>query len=192
MRNAQTLKKSNTGFTLIELMITLAIAVILITLAVPSFSLMIHNSKVTSATNEFVSALNLARSEALKRSNNVTVCKSNSGFTACSTTATDNYTTNGWLVFPDCGVLGTVDTTADCDGDGVNDNDFNNIIKIGESNENIDLTSTVGFITYDLSGRIAGATPTFNVKSTNAATNAAIKKNKVSISRIGRVKSEKI
>ena len=192
MTTPQITKKPSAGFTLIELMITLAIAVILITLAVPSFSLMIHNSKVTSTTNEFVSALNLARSEALKRSNNVTVCRSNSNFSACSTVTTENYTTNGWLVFPDCGVLGTVDTTADCDGDGVNDNDFNNIIKIGESNENINLTSAVNFVTYNLSGRVVGATPSFYVQSIHAASNTAIKKNKISINRIGRVKSEKI
>lgn len=184
------------GFTLVELMITVAIAMILVTLAIPSFSLMINNAKVTSLTNEFVAALNLARSEALKRSNTVTVCRSNSAFTACSATGAKDYAANGWLVFPDCataGTLGTVDTAIDCDGDTVNENETNSIIKVGESNEFINLTSTVDFITYDLAGRInGGTTPEFSVKHTTSGTNTDIKQNKITINRIGRVKSEKI
>lgn len=189
--------KKMSGFTLVELMITLAIAMILITLAVPSFTLMINNAKVTSATNEFVAALNLARSEALKRSNTVTVCRSNSDFSACSTAASENYTTNGWIIFPDCldvGTLGVIDTTIDCDGDGNADNEFANRIKIGESNDDVNLTSTVDFITYDLAGRIrinGGTLPTFDVESIHASTNTSIKKNEITINRIGRVKSAK-
>jgi len=185
-----------TGFTLVELMITIAIAMILATLAVPSFSLMINNAKVTSSTNEFVAALNLARSEALKRSDNVTVCRSNSDFSACLATGTKDYAVNGWLVFPDCssaGTRGTIDTSIDCDGDGTNENEKDGIIKVGESNDYINLISTVDFITYDLAGRIVGGTtPTFSVKHTTATASPEIKQNQVSISRIGRVKSEKI
>jgi type IV fimbrial biogenesis protein FimT len=63
------------GFTLIELMMTLTIAVILLTVGIPSFNTTIRNSRMANYVNQFVSALNLARSEALKRNNRVTVLR---------------------------------------------------------------------------------------------------------------------
>ena len=181
-------KNLSTGFTLIELMITIAIASILMTLAVPSFSLMINNSKITSATNEFIGSLNLARSEALKRSSDVSVCKSNTAFTACDTTAA-TFTTNGWLVFTDCNANGVVDkttATAACTDGGVD-----TILKVGESNDSVKIEVGIDYVTYNLSGRIdGGGLPSFVVKTTSS--NASVKKNKITINRIGRVSSEKI
>jgi len=55
------------GFTLIELMITVAIASLLLTMAVPSFNTMTKNNRLTSNVNQLVAALNLARSEAITR-----------------------------------------------------------------------------------------------------------------------------
>ncbi len=186
-------KKLVAGFTLIELMVTIAIASVLMTLAVPSFSLMINNSKVTSGTNEFVASLNLARSEALKRSSNVSVCKSNVALSACDTTAA-TFTTNGWLVFSDtCGVTGVIDsdaataTTPAC-------NDVR--IKAGEPDDQISIREDVAVgaadidvVTYNLSGRVAGTPPLFKVETLTG--NTSVKKNRIQINRIGRVKSEK-
>ena len=56
----------SSGFTLVELMITLAIAGILVAVGIPSFNSTISDSRLTSYANEFVTALNLARSEAIK------------------------------------------------------------------------------------------------------------------------------
>ena len=57
----------SSGFTLVELMITLAIAGILVAVGIPSFNSTISSNRLTSYANELVTALNLARSEAVKR-----------------------------------------------------------------------------------------------------------------------------
>ncbi len=55
------------GITLVELLVTLAILAILMAAAAPSFSGFLRSSELTAVANSFVSALNAARSEALKR-----------------------------------------------------------------------------------------------------------------------------
>ena len=64
---------NNKGFTLVELMITLAIAAILMALAVPSFNSTIKNSRISTQSNELITSLNYARSEAIRRGADVTV-----------------------------------------------------------------------------------------------------------------------
>jgi type IV fimbrial biogenesis protein FimT len=65
--------KNRLGFTLIELLITIVVLAVLLTLAAPSFRDVIQNNRVTAQANELVSALNLARSEAVKRGRNAQV-----------------------------------------------------------------------------------------------------------------------
>jgi len=90
-------QRTGKGFTLIELMVTLAVAAILLTMGVPSFRATVENNRLTAAANELVGALNLARSEAIKRGVRVTVCKSSDGAT-CTTSG--NWE-QGWIVFTD-------------------------------------------------------------------------------------------
>lgn len=85
------------GFTLVELIITLAIAAILITMAVPSFRETISNNRMATQANEFITALNLTRSEAVKRGQRITLCKSADG----ATCATAGNWEQGWVVFTD-------------------------------------------------------------------------------------------
>ena len=59
--------RSMEGVTLIELMITLSVAAILLSLAIPSFQQIAATNRVAGLTNELTAALNLARSEAIKR-----------------------------------------------------------------------------------------------------------------------------
>ena len=64
---------SVSGFTLSELLIVVAIAAIMATLAVPSFKSLTQSQQVKNATFELYSALSLARSEAIKRNIDVTL-----------------------------------------------------------------------------------------------------------------------
>jgi len=85
------------GFTLFELIITLAIAAIVIGVAAPSFSGMIQDNRLSSQSLDFLASLNYARSEAIKRRTPVTLCKSADGSTC--TNAGD--WGQGWIVFVD-------------------------------------------------------------------------------------------
>lgn len=61
-------RKQQTGFTLVELIITLVVVGILVAVATPSFRNYMVNSRLTTTTNNFVTAIAFARSEAVKRS----------------------------------------------------------------------------------------------------------------------------
>lgn len=83
------------GVTLIELLVTLSIAVILMTVAVPGFQDFFSRYRLDSATSEFLASLNLARSEAIRRGVKVSICKSKTG-TNCTPHASWR---DGWVVF---------------------------------------------------------------------------------------------
>lgn len=82
---------------MIELMVGIVILAILLAVAVPSFQSAVASSRLTTTTNDLVSALSAARSEAIRRGSRVTVCKSSNG-TQC-TTAGD--WSQGWIVYTD-------------------------------------------------------------------------------------------
>ena len=65
------------GFTIIELMITITIAAILLMLGIPSFTTFIGNQKLIATASEFYSAVNLTRSEAIKRGARVDLVPNN-------------------------------------------------------------------------------------------------------------------
>ena len=93
---AQSLRRQP-GFTMIELLITISIAAILLAVAVPNFITFVQNGRLTGQANDFVTALNYARSEAIKRGVRVTIC-SRATDTSCSGSTTWD---SGLLVFVD-------------------------------------------------------------------------------------------
>ena len=96
------------GFTLIELIVTLAVLAIVLGIAVPSFSGMLRDGRASSVSSELHGALQLARSEAIKRRDEVMVCRSNADGSSCEN-GTD--WAGGWLIMADEGVLKIWGTT---------------------------------------------------------------------------------
>lgn len=109
-------KPKQTGITIIELLIVIAIGAILASLAAPSFTSFINNTTQSSAMTQLTSDLNRARGEAIKRNSRVLICARNTAGTDCVNGASWQ---SGWLICYDA------DQNASCDTapvDGSNPN----------------------------------------------------------------------
>ncbi len=92
--------KKNAGFTLIELLITVVIISILLVVGLPSLKSFLQSNQLVAAANELVAGFNVARSEAIKRNDDVTICESTNGTTCSAGTGSWE---DGWIVFVDQG-----------------------------------------------------------------------------------------
>lgn len=91
--------KQMQGVTLVELMIALVLLSILVAIAAPNLKEFSERNRITAATNQMLSYLSLARSEAAKRNYNVVLCMRNVEGTGCDTSAIDY--SQGVLIFVD-------------------------------------------------------------------------------------------
>jgi prepilin-type N-terminal cleavage/methylation domain-containing protein len=92
--------KDGAGFTLIELVVTVLILAILITVGVPSFSDATLGSRLGSYANELMTSAYLARSEAMKRNLPVTLCTSTCCFPRYSVAPFSSYSAPDNTCFP--------------------------------------------------------------------------------------------
>jgi type IV fimbrial biogenesis protein FimT len=99
----ETCRTRSRGFTLVELMVTVSVASVLLALGVPTFSKLIANNRIATQTNEFVGALNLARSEAVRRSQGVSIRSKDGGIEFAT----------GWTIFNDPNLTGNAPAAAD-------------------------------------------------------------------------------
>ncbi len=146
------------GFTLIELMIAVSILAVVMLLAIPDFNSMIRNNSIASMNNTLLSALNFARSEAIKRGVSVSVCATqDANFSACGSAWNI-----GWIVF--------VNPTA---GNALA-NPALRVDRITDQNATIAASPNVGIATYTSTGFPTTATGnvSFTIKSTGCTGDA--------------------
>ena len=98
--------KKHSGFTLLELTITVAIVGIVMAIAIPNMSDFIKNERLTAATNDLLADIMLARSKAVERNQPVIICASDD-----QTTCTNGGYEDGWIV--------TIDTDSNGTGDEI-------------------------------------------------------------------------
>jgi len=180
--------KRQKGFTLIEVVIAIAILGILATLLAPGFRDVIRSNRLTSAANSFLSALNLARSEAVKLNAPVVICKSDVDNTPSGQAprcATGGGFEQGWVVFVDA------DNDAEIDTDEV-------VLRVqnalsGETELTSDDTgkSLDNYVSYLGNGRtraVNGMTQNGCLKLTDAPDAANPQHREIIINTIGRVR----
>jgi len=149
--------KKSMGFSVVELVIVLAVAAILLGTAVPSFKETIQNNRLATQVNELHAGLSMARSEAVKRNNNVTICPravSEGGTLVCDSSGNWG---NGWIVF--------VDDDADGEIEG------GEIVRVGDAMVNeITASFSEDEVIYASSGlAISGTNGTFTLCDTRGA-----------------------
>lgn len=149
-----------TGLTIVELMITLAVLAILLAIAIPSFEGLIASTRVTNATNELLSALAQTRSEAIRRGQRVTICVS-ANSNQCTNAGTWS---QGWIIFRDAARTGIVATPQDILH--VGNATANNIVIQGAAA----LPRYISFSSDGQSRTLAGATQTGNIEVCSTST----------------------
>lgn len=93
--------KNTNGFTLVEMVVTLAVAAVLIGIGTPYLTDFIKDTRITAVNNDLVSALHVARSEAIRQNSFACVCPTadaNAANPACSGAGTWE---TGWIAFLD-------------------------------------------------------------------------------------------
>jgi type IV fimbrial biogenesis protein FimT len=112
------MKRRSRGFTMMELLVTLAVAGVLLGFGVPAFRDFMRNGRLTGAANELLITMVSARNEAVRRQVVVSVCPSTTPdqtSAICTTSATQGY-------------IAFVDTNSNCIRDGAEITDTNNLV----------------------------------------------------------------
>ena len=154
--------KRDNGFTLIELMVTMAVIVVLLAVGVPAFKSFVKNNRVIAETGKVIIAMQVVRSEAVKRGSGAVICAS----TDQATCSADTDWTTGWITFSD------LDQDANLDGDGSCTTDADQlskecILRINTALENVSLTSGDDNVQFLPSGVAANAPVVFTAKASD-------------------------
>ena len=155
--------RRNGGFTLIELMVTLALLAVMAKLAAPPMAQFIQSARLNSAANQLQADLLAARREAIRRNTRVLICPvaslgSTNGL--CGTDFT-KWATWGWLVCYD------VDANDQCDATAVLDP--NPIRTHGALDASVTLTGPIAVLRFNANGTqgaAGAASQTFTVTGT--------------------------
>ena len=134
------------GFTLIELMVTVAVLAILLSLGLPGFQGVLRSNRVATTNNELIASLSLARTEALRNGRGAGVCPSTAG-TAC-----DGGWNDGWMVWSDADGNGSFESTE-------------TVLRFFAPKNNMEVTSSAaGAVLFDARGRRRSAAQTISAR----------------------------
>jgi type IV fimbrial biogenesis protein FimT len=105
-------RSPSAGFTLIELVVVVAVAAMLLIGGVPSLQAMVRDNRLIAAANDVVARLNLARSEAIKRRGRVALCSTTDSAAEVPTCDGGGVWGTGWVLFLDADGNGAADARA--------------------------------------------------------------------------------
>ncbi len=166
------------GFTLVELVVTIALVAILTSLAIPSFSEALRQWRRDNTTRGLLTSLQLARTESIKTSRQVIVCPSTDE-TSCAASTEWN---TGWIVFRDDGG----GTAANANNQALDANEP--VLKVASAQAGIaSLTSTGGVQLLQFMPNVLMASPTTTFTVTPTGASSATKVDRITVSRVGRV-----
>lgn len=154
------------GFTLIELLTVIAIVAIVTTVAVPGVGRIIARNRLVADVNNLNAHLQLARSEAIRRGQQVVMCKSRDGRRCTATGGWEQ----GWITFSD---PNRDEYCEDHDADGICDADGGELIRIAQPGASPGITihatgNPAVEVAYQPSGFAEGYLGTFSVCDGNA------------------------
>ena len=136
-------RHSEAGFNLVELLVVISVASILMGLGVSSYRYITNSSRVSGEINSLLGDMQVARSEAIKRGQPVTICPSNGGSTCVGTASW----TGGWIVFTNWAGDGTVNTGAP---------NYDQILRTQPAWTSTDAVATnnaaIGFVSFNRNG----------------------------------------
>lgn len=162
-------RASQSGFTLIEVMVVVSIIAILLTLASPLWRSLIDNNRTRSAANEWIASTQFARSEALRTNGPITICKSSDG-ASCNTDVATGFEI-GWIV-----KIGTIGASGAVLQDTI-------------SKDGVSMASSLGALTFLPNGLPSGNFSGLSIAVTSAYADAASASIKhICMARTGRVR----
>jgi len=156
------------GFTLIELMVTIAVLAILLAIAFPSFQGSMRSNRLATTTNEVLASVALARSEGLRSRGHGAICPSADGLT-CGVDWNE-----GWIVWSD------TDDSSAVDGD-----EF--VVRYVQGHPRLAVSGSADSLAFDARGRAVGGAVTIGLKPDDKETPARC----ISITATGQTKVKK-
>lgn len=148
---------SNSGYSMLELLVVILIGAILIAVAVPNYLQFVRTNQAVTLTTDFTDSLAYARTEAVKRGTPVSMCAAASAALAACGGSTN--WGNGWIIFIDSAVSGTVTSAA-------------NILKTHDAlATGTSITTGLAFVNYGSTGFVNAGTGTFTIAAPGCAGN---------------------
>jgi len=162
------------GFTLLELLITLFVLMVLGSMALPGLSAVIEQNRLTNMTNTLLGALRYARAEAVSLRGRVTLCKSGSGSGCADTGGYEQ----GWIVFRDEGLVGQLEAS-------------DQVLRVFQGAENLTINGNApvrNYVSFVASGASRSASGAFQAGSITLCMRK--RSGRLILSGTGRVRSE--